>query len=219
MSIFAKAKEKAAATPSSAKKKATTWTVADPALSEAVKELVELEGRAKMIATSQARLKNALLKFAEDQFVQDYVRDEKAPDAPLVVANTDGDHVNFVFQDRGGQYGVTPEQEKDLVELLGKDKVDEILYEETRFSFNRVLMGVPGVMDCLGKHLEACRDELLSTKLLTVEQADSLIDVQTKRTVRHGVFDRLTQICGRDTTRLRDFLRFIGSCAVRYIKA
>jgi hypothetical protein len=218
MSIFAKAKAKAAAAPASAKKKSTTWVVTDAALSEAIKELVELEAKAKVNATAQTRLKTALLRYAEEHFVQDYVREEKLPEAPMLIANQAGDSVNFVFQDRSGQYGVSPEQEKDLKELLGEDKVNEILYEETRFAFNRVIMGIPGVMDCLAKHLEACRDELLQSKVLTPEQADELIDVQAKRTVRSGVLDTLTQVCGRDSTRLRDFLRYIGSCAVRYIK-
>jgi hypothetical protein len=224
MSVFAKAKAKAVANPTP-KKKATTWTVSgapgtpEAALAAAVKELGDLEAKAKAIETAQGRLKAMLLKYAEEQFVKDYVRAEKVPDSPMLIANAEGESVNFVFQDRSGQYGVTEEAEKDLVKLLGEDNVNEILYDETRFAFNRVIMGIPGVMDTLGKHLEACQAELKEKKILSAEQVEELLEVKNKRTVRPGVLDRLTQVCGRDTTRVRDFISYIGSCAVRYIKA
>ena len=109
---------------------------------------------------------------------KNFVRAEKSPEAPMQLVNPDsGQSVNFVFQDRSGQYGLSEQQEADLVELLGKDKVEELVYEESRFAFSRVILGVPGVMDCLGKHLEACRGELLASGVLTEDQADELLDV------------------------------------------
>jgi hypothetical protein len=73
-------------------------------------------------------------------------------------------------------------------------------------------------MDALSKHLEACRGELLSAGVLTEDQADELLDVSTKRTLRPGVLENAVGHVGKDTTRLKAFLQFIGSCAVRYIK-
>ena len=218
MSVFSKAKAKAVAAP--VKKKSTSWVLTDAALRRTVSELVQSEVDRKALETRQSHLKGLLLKTADELFVGDYVRAEKAPDAPMLLVNPEtGESVNFVFQDRSGQYGLSAEQEKDLVELLGQDKVDELVFEENRFSFNRVIMGIPGVMDCLAKHLEACKAELLERKVCSEDQADELIDVTTKRTLRPGVLDSVTSHVGRDTTRFKQFLQFIGSCAVRYIKA
>lgn len=218
MSIFAKAKAKAAATPAKTKK-STQWSLVEGALREAVDELVASEVERKALETRQSLLKANLLRKADELFVSDFVRAEKSPEAPMQLVNPDsGQSVNFVFQDRSGQYGLSEQQEADLVELLGKDKVEELVYEESRFAFSRVILGIPGVMDCLGKHLEACRGELLASGVLTEDQADELLDVSTKRTLRPGVLENAVGHVGKDTTRLKQFLQFIGSCAVRYIK-
>ena len=218
MSIFSKAKAKAAAAPVKTKK-STQWALGEGVLREAVDELVASEAERKALETRQALLKAALLKKADELFVSDFVRAEKTPDSPMLLVNPDsGQSVNFVFQDRSGQYGLSEQQEADLVELLGKDKVDDLVYEESRFAFSRTILGVPGVMDALSKHLEACRGELLSAGVLTEDQADELLDVSTKRTLRPGVLENAVGHVGKDTTRLKAFLQFIGSCAVRYIK-
>lgn len=218
MSIFTKAKAKTAAAPVS-KKKSTTWQLSEAALREAVTALVQSDVERKALETRQANLKSQLLRKAEELFASDYVRAEKSPDAPMLLVNPDtGDSVNFVFQDRSGQYGLSEEQEGDLVDLLGADKMAKLVYEESRFAFNRVIMGIPGVMDCLAKHLDACRSELLSCRVLTEDQADELLDVSTKRTLRPGTLDSVTSHVGKDVTRFKQFLQLIGSCAVRYIK-
>jgi hypothetical protein len=218
MSIFAKAKAKTAISPVS-KKKTTRWQLSEAALREAVTALVQSETERKALETRQANLKSQLLRKAEELFASDYVRAEKSPDAPMLLVNPDtGDSVNFVFQDRSGQYGLSEEQEQDLVELLGADKMANLVYEESRFAFNRVIMGIPGVMDCLAKHLDACRSELIASKVLGDDQADELLDVSTKRTLRPGTLDSVTSHVGRDVTRFKQFLQLIGSCAVRYIK-
>jgi len=218
MSIFAKAKAKTAAAPAKTKK-STVWQLNEAALREAVTELVRSEADRKALETRQAHLKTVLLRAADELFAADYVRMEKSPDAPMLLVNPEtGDSVNFVFQDRSGQYGLSAEQENDLKELLGEDRLNDLVYEESRFAFNRVIMGIPGVMDCLAKHLEACRGELLERGVLSEDQADELLDVTTKRTLRPGTLDSVTSHVGRDVTRFKKFLQFIGSCAVRYIK-
>ena len=54
--------------------------------------------------------------------------------------------------------------------------------------------------------------------MLDGDQAESLLDVSTKTTFKPGTLDQLTGICGKNTSRVRQFLDIAGSSFTRYVK-
>lgn len=218
--LFGKAKAAAASKPTaSTKKKETVWLVpAGSREATAVKELVDLTKQAKAIEAKTGVFKGVLKEYGETNYVADYAKVGVAPETPMTIQNPDGEKVTFVVQDRSSQYGVKDDQKAALVELLGEDGTNELLYEETTFGFNRDLLALPGVMEIVEKALESATKKLVDGGVLTEEQVGDLLDVKVKTAFKPGTLDRLTMICGKDTTKLSQFLEIMGSSATRYVK-
>jgi hypothetical protein len=219
--MFNKAAAKKVESPK-AKAKGVTWTAGDPngdAVAKAVKELVRLSASAKALDAQMGLHKNVVKKYADDRFVRQYAESGVIPDTPMTVVNNDGEKVTYVVQDRSAQYNVSDEQKEALTQLLGADSVESLLYEEMKFSFNRDILALPGVMDAVGSALESVGAALVAAGTLTQDQAESLLDSGKKVAFRPGTLDRVAHICGRDQTRIRTFLEIMGSSATRYVKA
>lgn len=223
MGLFAAAKERVAASETGSKtKRTTTWVVGDPAgdaVGKAVHELVELSAQEKAIAAKKKLFATVVAKHAATHYVQDFCSLGVQPETPMVVQNTDGEKVTYVVQDRGGQYNVKPEQQDALQQLLGADLAESLLYTETSFGFDRTVFSVPGVSAAIEKALEAAVKKLVKDEVLTAEQADQLIQAETKTSFKPGTLDRAAEYCGRDTTKLAQFLDAMGSSCTRYIKS
>lgn len=166
--------------------------------------------------------KTAVKGFAEKNYVKDYAATGVSPETPMQVATADGEKVTFVVQDRSSQYGVKEDQKEALVELLGQDAAADLLFEETTFGFNRDVLAIPGVMEIVEKALENAIKKLTDDKdgkpVLSEEAAGALLDVKVKTAFRPGTLDRLSLICGKDVTRIEQFLEIMGSSATRYVK-
>lgn len=223
MGLFAAAKERVAAETGTTKsKKSTTWVVGDPngdAVGKAVHELVELSAQEKAIAAKKKLFATVVAKHASTHFVQDFCGLGVMPETPMVVQNTDGEKVTYVVQDRGGQYNVKPEQQDALQQLLGADLAASLLYTETTFGFDRTVFSLPGVSEAIEKALEAAVKKMVKDEVLTAEQADTLIQAESKTSFKPGTLDRAAEYCGRDTTKLQQFLDAMGSSCTRYIKS
>jgi hypothetical protein len=220
MGLFTKAAQKAKETVKDSKKKATAWIVgeSDP-VSKAVKELVGLEAQSKIIEAKMSVIKSQVKRFADDMFIKDYVARGFAPETPMLVQNGDGEKVTYVAQDRGSQYGVKPDQVEALNDLLGEDAVSSLLYEETTFGFNREILALPGVLEAIESALTEAISGMTNMGMLDGDQASELLDVKSKTTFRPGSLGQLTLICGKDTSRVKQFLDIAGSSFVRYVKA
>lgn len=217
--LFNKAKAAAGAKAPAKSKKETVWLVpAGTREATAVKELVSLTQQAKAIEAKTGVYKGYLKEYGEGNYVQDYARIGVAPETPMTIQNPDGEKVTFVVQDRSSQYGVKEDQRQALVDLLGEDGTNELLYEETTFGFDRDTLAIPGVMEIVEKALESATKKLVDNGVLTEEQVGGLLDVKVKTAFKPGTLDRLTLICGKDTTKIAQFLEIMGSSATRYIK-
>ena len=223
MGLFNKAAEKSAKSAKSSKpKKNTTWVVGDPdgdAVGKAVHELVELTAQEKAIAAKKKLHATVVMKHAKESHVRDFCDLGVPPDTPMIVQNTDGEKVTFVVQDRGGQYNVKPEQRDALVQLLGADAADDLLFTETTLGFDRTILAIPGVSDAVEKALERTITKLIKDSTLTEDQAEELITAKQKTSFKPGTLDRAATICGRDTTKLAAFLDAMGSSCTRYVKS
>ena len=222
MGLFAKAaaKTKEATGNGSKTKKNTTWTVGDPAgdqVGKAVHELVVLSAQEKAIKAKKALFETTVKNYAERRFVEDYADLGVFPETPLLVVNTEGEKVTFVVQDRSAQYKVKPEQKEALVQLMGEDAAQDLLYEEVGLKFNRLTMAKPGVAEAIEKALEQAITKLMKAGKLSEE--DELVEADVKESFKPGTLDRLGILCGSDTTKMKAFLEAMGSSAVRYIKS
>jgi hypothetical protein len=220
--LFAKAAQKAKETVKDTKKKATAWMVGNQeteTISKAVKELVLLESQKKTVDAKMSVIKSQVKRYADEMFVKEYATRGCMPETPMFIQNSDGEKVTYVAQDRGGQYGVKPDQIEALNELLGEDAVANLLYEETTFGFNRHILALPGVLEALETALSEAITGMQNIGMLDGDQAASLLDVSSKTTFKPGVLDQLTSICGKNTSRLKSFLDIAGSSFTRYIKA
>jgi hypothetical protein len=224
--LFSKVKAQAAVKSTVSKKKETVWLVGDPAtdkIGKSVREIIKLTGEAKAIEAKEKVHKNIVKEYAEENFVNDYAALGVHPETPFVVQNEAGERVTFVVQDRSSQYQVKDDQKGALVELLGQDAAADLLYEETTFALNRDVLAVPGVQEvieaALEKAIKKLTDDSAGKPILSPEAAELLLDVKTKTSFKPGTLDRLTVVCGKDTTKISRFLEIMGSSATRYIKA
>jgi len=218
--LFAKAQAKTE-TKATTKKKSTTWLVGDHGtdkVANSVHALIELSGQAKAVEAKMSVHKTIVKDFAEKSYVRDYATVGVSPETPMVVQNQDGEKVTFVVQDRSSQYNVKNDQQEALIALLGEDAAAELLYTETSFGFSREILALPGVMEVIEKALENAIKKLIDNNVITPEQAEELLDVKSKTAFKPGTLDRLSIICGKDTTRIEQFLEIMGSSATRYVK-
>lgn len=219
MGLFAKATDKAKLNGEKvAKRKGTPWIVGDQAsiqVAGSVHELVGLEAQKKALDAKMEIHKTVVKKYAEGQYIQNYADREVPPDSPMYVQNADGEKVTYVVQDRSGQYQVKDTQQDALRDLLGADAAENLLYQESTISFNRDVLAHPGVQEAVEKALESALKKLD----IPDELKDSLVDVEVKTAFKPGTFERITQICGKDTAKIKQFLDIAASSCCRYVKA
>lgn len=218
MGLFKTAAAKKADTPK-AKKKATTWLVGDPnsqQIGNSVHELITLDAQKKAIDAKMEVHKTAVCRFAKNAWFRDVADLGVPPETPLKVQNHDGESVSFVVQDRSAQYAVKEEQREALTQLLGADAVNDLLYEEVTFGFDRALLANPRVQEVVEAALESAIGTLQEEGILGDE--DSLITADTKVAFKPKTLDRLAALVGRDVNRLESFVRAMGSSAVMYVR-
>jgi hypothetical protein len=223
MSVFSKAadKKKQAKKTTTKEKKQTVWLAGDPdsdKIAKAVHNVVELKAQAKAIEAKMSVHKTLLKTFAQERYFEDYASTGIAPETPMKVQNSDGEAVTFVVQERN-QYGVKDESRDALVQLLGEDGADELIYEEIIFGFDRGILAKDGVMDILGKHIEAAMAELVESGTLNEDEAENLIDADERRSFIPGILQRLGLVAGKNASKMRQICEAMGSSCVRYIKA
>ena len=220
--LFAKAAQKAKETVKDAKKKATAWTVGSSseteAVSRATKELVSLEAQSKAIEAKMNVVKGSVKRYSDEMFVRDYAARGSMPETPMTVQNPDGEKVTYVVQDRGKQYAVKPDQQEALADLLGEDAAKNLLTDTVSFGFNDAILSLPGVKDAVENALGEAISGMVGVGMLDGDQAELLLSVNSKTTFRAGTLDQLVQICGRDTSRMKQFLDIAGSSFTRYVK-
>lgn len=219
MSIFNKALQNQK-TEKKTKSKGTTWVVqATETVGQSVKAMRQLAIERKAIEAREKMHKGVIKKHADELYISNYVDAGSAPDSPLNLMNSDGDQVTFVVQDRTGQYKVGDDQKEALNALLGEDAAADLMFTNTSFGFDSVILSIPGVMGAVGGAIERAVQELVVSEVLSQSQADGLLTVDQRETFKPKTLDRLVSICGKDTGRVKRFLDVIGSNATRYVKA
>ena len=140
------------------------------------------------------------------------------------LVNEKGESVTFVVQDRTAGYKVSDEMAEDLAGLLGEDGAGAILFEQTTFSFDPLVMSQPAnggarlVQEVVGEALEEMIVMLKNSGELSEAQGDELISASSQRSFRPAIVPQLAMICGRSVKQIADFLAIAGSAITRYVK-
>jgi hypothetical protein len=185
---------------------------------------VKIEAEAKALEARAALHKNVVKAFAHEQYVTHLVGNGALPPTPTCVVTGSGESVTYVVQDRAGQYAAKDDQVEALAQILGEDVARNMVGEETTFSFDRLVLSLPGVLPAIQEALEGAVAKLTSEgpdgalPVLTQDQADQLIVADKKVTFRPGILDRLYQLVGADVNRMSATIDALGSSVTRYVK-
>lgn len=222
MGLFNVAKSKAKDKTVTKSKKATTWVAGssdeDKKISDSIKELVKINAESKALDAKKMVHVTAVSKYAERNFISDFCDAGVMPDTPMKVVNADGDSVTYVVQDRSGQYDLKEEQIMALNAILGEETTQSLLYTEHKFSFNRVVMAIPGVAEVVEKALDNALKKLVRDEVIDAETADTLVEASEKTAFKPKMLDRAALLVGGDKTRLKMLLDAMASSCCRYIK-
>jgi len=219
MGLFSKAAAKVVEKPKASK--GTVWLVGED-VAPAVKEFVKLKGEVKVLEARTNVHKEVLKTEGTSRFCAAYAAVGLRPETPMVLQTVGGEKVTYVVQDKSSQHAVSAEQQGQLAAVLGEDAANDILYTDVQFSFNRTVMSLPGVMEAVEAALEKAIKNMVSPKegkpVLTEEQAEMLLDVDSRTAFKPGTLDRLGEICGRDVVRIEQVLEAAGSSFTRYVQ-
>jgi len=160
--------------------------------------------------------RHPVIKHAKAEFFSTYADNGVFPETPMLVQNQDGEKCTFVVQDRSSQYQCKQEQLEQLILLLGEDAARNMVAEEIRFGFQREAMINPKIQSVLERHLNSAIEEL--TEAGVIEGFQDVLEVEQKTAFKPGTLQRLSQICGADSTKMRQVMDAMGSSAVQYIK-
>ena len=200
----------------------TLWRVGDgereAKVSAAIHTLHELNGKAKAIEAQMNLAKTVVKSHAEANFINALATQGVFPETPMLVQNKDGESCTYVVQDRSGQSKVGEDAKSALEQILGAGGASAVLYEETSFGFDRVLLAKPGVLDALERHLGAAFAELQEAGVLDDEEVGALLKAESKTAFKPGTIDKLPLICGQNAARIEAVLEVMASACVRYIK-
>jgi hypothetical protein len=220
MALFAKAKARSKETVKKSKKE-TVWTLdsgeEDKKVSESITKFRETSAQIAELDAKKKLHASIITRVVKDLHVRSFCERGVPPEGPMVLRTPNGEQVNFVVQDRGGQYPLSDDTIEMFRQLIG-DAIDGILYTETKISFDRATMAIPGVSEAIEKALESAIKKLINNETLTAEQADELIVAEQKTAFKPGTLERSAEICGRDPEMLTQFLDIMDSSCTRYIK-
>lgn len=223
MGLLSKAKAAAPAGPVK-KKKQTVWLVVSDALKKAIKDVIAYAVESKQLEAKSTVLKTTLKNHAVDEFIKSIAHNGIFPETPLLLQNDDGQTVTFVVSDMTASTKVSEEQIEAMNQLLGKDRADDLFYQQTTFSFDPAILALPGVTEAVEKALDRVVNRLTTADdsgnvILTAEQAELLINAKTVTAFRPGTVQRMPEICGRDVVLMKEFFKTMGSALKHYIKA
>lgn len=224
--LFAKAASKKAASPAK-KKDATMWRMGqNQKIASAIHEFVQLEAKKKAIDAQMGIFKTILKNAGEENYLRDFSTLGVPPETPMKLVNEEGESVTYVVTDRCASTKVSDEQVEEIVAMFGEDGAKEIVFEQSTFKFDPVLMAIPGVQDVIEAALGEAVARLTSPRevdgkelppLLTEQMAENLIECDQIRAFKPQTIKRMAEICGRSVTRMKDLLSAMGSACVRYV--
>lgn len=228
VSVFKKAASKIETPKASKPSKETAWLVGSDqnteVLAEAIVEVNTCQREAKALEARASMFKSMLKTYCEDQWTTYMATTGVSPQTPMKVINRQGQSVTFVVQDRATGYVVKPEVEEALSDILGPGAVEDIVFEQTTFSFDPIVMAAPAidgslVQDVVGEALTGLLETLVQEGKITQVQADGLLTANTIKTFKPGLLTRLPDLCGRKVGIFATAVAAVGSAIVRYVKS
>lgn len=226
VNLFAKAKTKAAQVPGGTKRKETVWRLgeaepSDPStqqLEEAIHQVIELHAKSKTIETQSKLYKHMVQDYAYDHYVDALVTTGQEPPTPLKVANSKGESLTYVVQDRGALTKVDDSQYEMLVQAVGEDVAKQCVWTGGEFKFNQAVLSQDGIFETVTEAISEVVGKLLEKGKLTQAQAENLLSYEEERRLKPGLVADAVLHAGRNRERLERFHEALGSGLVTYAK-
>lgn len=217
---FAKAAAGAAkpGSPKSAKQK-DIITFSDAELSEAVDQFILYHKQEKqaesMKQAAQAKFKPQVIREYCAKFADASVK----PDS-LKVAGKSDETVLFIVQDRGGDESkfISDEQFELMVNLIGEDKVAQVVNQYLKFTFDPEILQIPGVEDAIGAAVGGVIAKLVEDNVLTTAQSESLLQAKNVRSVKKGTLAKLAAVCDCNVDLMLQVFDALGTSVSAYFK-
>lgn len=208
---FAKAAAKAEVAPKGKKDEALILTPPDDQIREAIDAYVAAKDKMKEAEGEKQVANDTCLPWIKGEWLKTYATNGRPPEKIKVKGMKET--VNLITQDRGGRYNVSDEQLETLKTILGPEKAEGIISEFTEFSIDSDLLNRPGVADVLSGAI----DKLVSTKVLTQEEADKLLVAKARRVIKSGTYDSMAALCNNNPDMMTLLTEALGSNVVVYI--
>ncbi len=223
-------KRAAAPAPPSKPEKGTTWAVDDAmAVAIDITEFNRLSAEAKALKTKLEAVKGRIEAHADQTLIPWWALFGELPEAPIkITCPFSGQSISYVVQDRTAGYAPSVEQVADLVAVFDAG-FEPFLVDSTTYSFDADVLALRATDPETGKRstIQAMISRRIGTMLkilvqdgeLRLDQAESLLTVETRRTFEPGFLARLPELVGRDAGRLARAVAAMGSAVVRFVKA
>lgn len=210
---FKKAAEKAAAPGKPQKGEEVQFVPEDEQILEAVDDFIKAADEMKQRETDKKVASSKVLPFGREQYFKLFSDKEIQPEKVTILSKS-GKSVKFIAQDRAGTYDIQDEVVENLANVLGKDKTEDIVERYTEYSFDDAILNKPKVMDILSDAIVT----LVTKKILTQEQADSLLKAKARQVLKKGILARLATICENDPKKMEMVADLVGSNITTYIQ-
>lgn len=201
MNVFDKAKPKPQ-NKKSTKKDDNIIIVDNDEVSDAIDDFIRSQAIAKEANADATVAKGVIEPYALENYVK-MMYDKgskpstikfKTPDREDEEGNvTDGGNiVSHIIQDRGPKV-INEDQEASLRAIMG-DNIDNYISEEDTYSFNTDILYKDGVADAIGAAISRSLKKLVKDGIVTQDEADSVISVESTRVLSKGLVDDLLKV-------------------------
>ncbi|MFW6121022.1 MAG: hypothetical protein ACOC80_09025 [Petrotogales bacterium] len=201
------------------KKKSTKKTKKDEVIIKVPKDLEEdfhdwMQAKAEeKEAKARKTIASGELKpFAIKEYSKIFAKQGSMPGS--IKIGSDGKSATFVVQNKCGNYELSEEQEEMLRNLLGDDVVDEAIDDKTTYSFNSEILEKDGVMDFLVRAI----NKLVEADILTEEEAEEIVEVNEKHTLKKTTMTMLAQYCDSDQEKIEEAMIALDKHCNSYLK-
>lgn len=227
MGLFTKAKDKVSGESAKPKSKGTVWALGpqDEAAARAMTTLLEVSKERKALEARETLAKGVLARLAEGKWLQHYANG-KMCDTPMKLVNeVTGDQVTYVVQNKLGSERASAEVVEALSDLLGKGAMDEVIWEETKFVFDPIIMAQKLKNDpdttiqtwlegVLGKAIEEATEQ----GIISEAHAAALVSAEVQTSFRPGLFESIPRLAGNSLERVKAVLDVLGGKITRYVR-
>ncbi len=199
------------------RKKETRWVLsADHPLNQAVADVHRHHLEEKTAKGKLDVVKSALKQLGDERLLQHVADAGELPPTPIVIQNADGQTVSYVMKKMPAE--VKADQLELLGALIGEEQAACLLRQKAQFKLNQEILAIAGVKSVVERYLENAIRKLVKDQVLTLDQANKLVEAEKHLVFELNTLDAMPKICGNDPGKLRGFIAAMGPSLTRYVQ-